>query len=387
MDIQVDIKTLGIFADTLDAATGMAVVNYNLAYHLSRVFDDEVRTIYFGRFGQKEKGIAPNSTVYDAIEVVPCEGGVWKEETVEKAIKTYGVDIVYSEDDWWSTQGLIKATKRTKKPFYFMTPIDSLPIRKEGKYLLERYCNLVFVPNKSYRYLKNGVYLPHSINYNIFKPSAPKAFDKFTFLWVGRDERRKALGRTISAFEKIYKKYDCNLLVRSNWGDAQQSINTLKYIERKRLPIIRDKMTDCPHDFLAQVYSSCNALLCTSKAGGFEMQILEANGCGLPVIATDWTFMNENVRDGETGFLVPVESYDFWAMKNRNNGIWGNISIDKLSQRMAYMVENQEEMEIMGMEGIRYVRSLPTWKDIAIKLYEIIEDDMNKKTFIKKEKK
>ena len=360
-------KTFGIFADKPTASTGMAIVNANLAHHLCRL-DDDLRVIYFARFGQNES-FAKMGLPFDGYEVVNCQGGVWKSALVKEIIQHYKVDMIYGEDDWFNAYGLVKATKQTKTPFYFLSPLDSLPIQDEA-YKVFKECKKVFVPNQSYQYIPNGVYLPHAVDWMTFKPIRPKASEKFTFLWIGRDEKRKALNRAIMAYEKIYKKYDCKFVVRSNWKDRQ----TNRYIQNKKLPITQDQMMDCPHEYLANVYSACHAYICSSKASAFDLGILEANACGLPTLVTDWTFMNENVKNGKTGFLIPVESYDVQPKMRWRIGrgrIWGNISIDRLAEQMIWMIENQKEAGQMGLNGLLWIRE-NSWETVAEKLFDNI---------------
>jgi len=372
------VLTLGILADTPRAATGMAIVNHNLTIQLVREFGNEMRIIYFARF-EAEKGVAPDSSVFSGYEMVPCEGGVWKPEVVQDIIQKYRVNIVYSEDDWWSMKGLILGTKRMGVPLYFMSPIDSLPIQREALDLF-KHCRIVFVPNQSYKYIPNGRYLPHAVDWLTFKPNRPKAFQKFTFLWIGRDEKRKALGRTIMAFERIYNKIDCGLVIRANWGATPMSRATDKYIKMRKLPIIQDRMANCSHDYLSYVYSSCHAYICSSKAGACEMGILEAQACGLPVLTTDWTFMCENIVHGKTGFLIPIDGYDI-QRKPKEGGvtgkgrIWGNISVDKLAEKMIYLAENPKRSWKMGFNGLEHVRKNYNWRDIAFDFYEAIMND------------
>ncbi|MCX5713923.1 MAG: glycosyltransferase family 4 protein [Candidatus Omnitrophica bacterium] len=45
-----------------------------------------------------------------------------------------------------------------------------------------------------------------------------------------------------------------------------------------------------------------------AKEENFSVALLEALGCGLPVIATDWAGNREIVRDASNGYLLPIES-------------------------------------------------------------------------------
>lgn len=385
---------LGILADHPTRYSESAIINHNLVFNLAQLFYDKIRIIYFARFGI-DKGFSPISSAYHGYEIVDCEGGTWKASIVKKLIKRYKIDILYSQDNWWNSAGLVKGTKAKKIPFYFMTPIDSLPIQKEA-YDIFKECRKVFVPNSSYKQIPNGIFIPYGVDWMTFRPNAPKAFKEFTFLWIGKDERRKALERTVLAYEKARKKIDCKLIVRTNWN-SKTSTGTQDYIKKKELPVIFQRLTNYPYNQLtrlAQIYSSCHAYINSSKAGACEMNILEANACGLPVLATDWTFMRENIVNEKTGFLIPIKGYDYLNKKNPITGneipdtfgrVWGNISINKLADKMVWLVENQKEAYDVGINGLVRMRKYYSWENIASKIYDVIMDDY--KTFIKKGKK
>lgn len=209
-------KTIGLFADYPSMPTGMATVCSNLALNLSKL-STETRIIYFGRFGQergfsKQFAMHNNAMYYDLCN---SEGGVWNPRTVIEAVEYHNIDYILSEDDFFSASGLIRASMKTKKPLHLICPIDSLPIHPRAYDIFNR-CTKVYIPNSSYKLIKNGVYLPHGVDSTVFFPeSVPK--DLFTFVWVGRDEPRKALGRTILAFQRMYKKAKCQLLIHSDW--------------------------------------------------------------------------------------------------------------------------------------------------------------------------
>lgn len=375
-------EVIGIFADRMDMPTGMAIVCRNLALGLSNY---PVRVIYFGRFGC-EVGFSKRTAIHDDIlkyEYVPCEGRVWKPRTVIEAVEHYGVTRIFSEDDFFSAIGLVRASLKTRKPLHFLTPIDSLPIHPRA-YDVFKQCKKVYVPNRSYKLIKNGVYLPHGVDQNIFYPQNNKHNENntFTFLWVGRDEPRKALGRAIMALEKIHKKVDCRMIIHSDWR-ADMAKRTARYLRYKRdLPVVMSQMEAGDQSKLREIYNSADVLICSSKAGGFEMSVTESMACGLTPIVTNWTFMQELIDNYEDGFLIPISNIceDWVDLGNGKRwGVplgrkWGNISINALADAMRFMVNNRDIVKQMGRKALEKSKKY-NWNEIAGKLYrEVIEN-------------
>ena len=389
-------KTIGIFGDRPTASTGFAVVLSNLANELSRYF----RVIYFGRFGQ-DREFSPDTQLLPQhmFEYSPCRGGVWDEQLVVRILEHYKeIDYLFMEDDWFSSIGVFKACNFWNKPFHLLSPIDSLPIHEDAWYNLFAHCDKLYVPNSSY-HLFNGrkrdsfvrreiversgeslkaVYLPHGVDTNIFRPMRVERNECFTFLWMGRIEQRKAPGRAVLAFEKVCDRMDARLIMRSDWNtpDADRFLN---YIMKKNLPIDLEQMAvgeDTPHSQMALVYNKADVNICTAMAGGFEMGITEAAGCCVPSIVTDWTFMNENIVNDKSGFLVPVSGYTYPSMVDHAIGakgrIWGQISIDGLADKMYHCYLNQREVKTMGIWARDWVKEKYNWKDIGFKLKEEI---------------
>jgi N-acetyl-alpha-D-glucosaminyl L-malate synthase BshA len=59
-------------------------------------------------------------------------------------------------------------------------------------------------------------------------------------------------------------------------------------------------------DYLEQLMACADLLLLPSETESFGLVALEAHACGVPVLASRVGGIPEVVRDGETGFLVPV---------------------------------------------------------------------------------
>jgi len=366
---------VGLFADIWTSCTGFSVVTTNLAKQLGKY--DDLEVYYFGRFGC-EKGWLEPENIYNFMGV-KCEGGVWNKETVIQIIRKFDLDIVYSEDDWFSASGLLIACKFWGKPFYFLTPIDSIPVHPEGLFLL-RECAKVFVPTRGAQtYLKskgiNSIYLPHACDYQYFKPfKVNNKPDDFTFLWVGRDGERKALGRMLIAYKQLLSQTELKskLLIRCDWN-VPQAQRTLQYINRTpelRNNILYEQMEDNPHQELAKTYNRGDCFICSSKAGGFEMGIIEASASGLPVLVTDHTFMNEQVVNGKSGFLIPIKKHTV----SKYGSLWGSISITDLTEKMLYYLEHQDIARNHGIWGSHYVRQAYRWEWSGKQLYNTIKE-------------
>jgi len=362
---------LGIFADKPSASTGFAVVCSNLARELAGYYDLEV--YYFGRFGRKEGFARKAKFTEDGYEYVPCVGGVWDYNYLKKLIKRWKIQYMFSEDDWFSADGLIKASVKCKIPLHFYTPIDCLPLPDRAFKILSK-CTKVYTPNSSYKILQlrkiNASYLPHGVDLTKFFPI--KKDKKATFVWMGRDEPRKNLLAFVQALYHVIKKEkkrDIKALIRCDWTMLMPRLLTVPLIRRLGLEqnIIKDQMKDVPHQQMRSFYNSGEVYVNTSCAGGFEMGITEANACGLPAIVTDWRFMNENVFDGVNGWLVKVERLTTNPLTGF--GKWGKVSVEELAKTLLFTVENLDSVRKMALQCRMFVGQRYNWKKIAKLLY------------------
>ena len=135
---------VGVFADKWDASTGMAVVCSNLARQLAT--HDDIEVYYFGRFGC-EKGFVKEPELVHNYYGVKTQGGVWDRELTIQLIKHYAIDLVFTEDDWFSIDGIQQAAGFWQKPFYWLSPIDSVPVHPNGLYSMKK-ATKVFVPTR-----------------------------------------------------------------------------------------------------------------------------------------------------------------------------------------------------------------------------------------------
>ena len=163
------------------------------------------------------------------------------------------------------------------------------------------------------------LYVPHSIETNVMKPldklESRKALgvpeDKFICGMVAMNKgnpSRKNFVEQIGAFANCKRRHkDMFLFLQTEMG--AQGGDLVNLVELLRSLGLRDGedyafcnqyalMNGFPPDYMARVYSSLDVLLAVGAGEGFGIPIIEAQACGTPVIAGDWTAMSELVNAG-----------------------------------------------------------------------------------------
>jgi glycosyltransferase involved in cell wall biosynthesis len=64
-----------------------------------------------------------------------------------------------------------------------------------------------------------------------------------------------------------------------------------------------------------RLVAAARVCVCPSEKEGWGLTVIESNGVGTPVVAADAPGLRESVREGETGFLVPVGDVDGFARR------------------------------------------------------------------------
>lgn len=91
-------------------------------------------------------------------------------------------------------------------------------------------------------------------------------------------------------------------------------------------------------DQVAHALAQSHIFLHTALSEGFGNALLEAQLMGLPVVATAADGIDENIRDGETGFVVPR---------------W---DIQALTEKILWLSQNPDQARAMGQKGQVRVR-------------------------------
>jgi hypothetical protein len=178
---------------------------------------------------------------------------------------------------------------------------------------------------------------PHGIEKNEFTYKPRVIGDKFKFLYVGECSDRKGIFHLLRAFTELYKNNpNVELHLKSNTAMLFYGGNEVQKYVDENSNIFWDK-SDTGHERTLELYNECHAYVYPSRADTFGMTILEAMGCGLPVISTSEPGATELVKGMyyETPTKeVPVVGHPWMT------GNWGEPDIRVLMNQMLTLQQN-----------------------------------------------
>ncbi len=121
-------------------------------------------------------------------------------------------------------------------------------------------------------------------------------------LYAGRISWEKNLRLLIQAYREMDHTH-CHLVMVGD-GPALQEVKQ----EMGELPVTFTGYLS--GEELARVYASADIFAFPSRTETFGQVVLEAMACGLPVVGLQAEGVCDIVKDGQTGFLLPVETLD-----------------------------------------------------------------------------
>jgi len=168
--------------------------------------------------------------------------------------------------------------------------------------------------------LKNSLHISHNA---------------FVFGFVGRLVNDKGINELLIAWKEVSKKIkNVVLIIIGPKLEPHDSISDKTYLSLSNSRSI--KLTGAIQNTVLY-YSIMDVLVHPSHREGFPNVVLEAAAMGLPVITTDALGCVDSVRDGETGFIVPVKN------------------TEKLAEKMLSLSRDAELRNTMGTKARQWV--------------------------------
>jgi glycosyltransferase involved in cell wall biosynthesis len=162
----------------------------------------------------------------------------------------------------------------------------------------------------------DAAYIPHGIEMSQWQPPASKAAAKELLgldpgLFVAGMNAanigvppRKAFGEQFAGFAAFHVKHPRSVLLANTIPENEEGIN-LRHVVRALGIEDAVKFPHLPqdHDAMVTWYQALDVLMQATYGEGFGVPVLEAQACGVPVIASRCTALTEKIRPG-TGWLV-----------------------------------------------------------------------------------
>jgi len=183
-----------------------------------------------------------------------------------------------------------------------------------------------------------------------------KRYDEPTIVHFGRVRKYKSIDHVVQSFALIKEKIGGARLIII--GEGPEKKNLVKLADRMRLEKSVDFLGSVSTPELVGYLNRCHLFMNPSPKEGWGLTVLEANACGLPVVASRRPGLMESVKDGRTGFLVE----------------YGDIG--GFAERAIELLTDQGKWEAMSRQGIEWARSL-TWEQTGREMIDIFLDQIH----------
>ena len=197
---------------------------------------------------------------------------------------------------------------------------------------------LKFYLQKYSEYKSKFSFLPTWVDTEIFYPSdEPKHYLRKTLLsqykflpvdapWIlfaGRLQEQKAPFRLVEVFLEYYKKNKSGYLFIIGEGNLKSKL--IEYVKTVKLEKNIFFLGQMKQEFLSLFYRASDVLILTSNFEGMPRCVLEALGCGLPVVTTDVGEVKRVVKNNFSGEVV--NSFDPKSIANGLGKVLNNPTV------------------------------------------------------------
>jgi glycosyltransferase involved in cell wall biosynthesis len=275
-------------------------------------------------------GLQGRETLFDGFTCYPSDG-IWGNGNLATFAGLHEAELVVALCDAW----VLHPDKwpETLPPVACWAPVDHYPIPPiVHKALEHERIRPVAMSRFGYEMMEgtglDPVYVPHAVDPRVFRPRPELRDEVRDDLEIPRDVfligmvaanqsgpvSRKAFPQALHAFSLFARKHPgAWLYAHTQARPAGQGIQLDVLAEatgcpqgRLRFPHEQAFQIGMPARTVAAVYQALDVLLMPSMGEGFGVPLVEAQACGVPVIASDHSAMTELVG---AGWLVGGEPW------------------------------------------------------------------------------
>jgi len=176
--------------------------------------------------------------------------------------------------------------------------------------------------------------------------------------YLGRIKKYKSVNHLILAFSEVQRQIpDAKLLIV---GDGDYLSDLKKLVAKLQLESAVTFTGSTKHqqkiDYLNQMWLSVNP----SPKEGWGLTVIEANNCGVPVIAADSHGLRDSVISGKTGFLYPYGDYH------------------RLAELIIELIQKDQLRKSFTEQCIHWAHQF-NWEHSAMNMLELIEQALTRR--------
>ena len=160
---------------------------------------------------------------------------------------------------------------------------------------------------------------------------------RLNLLFVGQVNYRKGVHRLLDAIQQFEEK-DIHLNIVGNY-DKDSKIYK-QFCNDPKVSFVGL----VPHSEIDNIYSNSDVFILPSLSEGMARVGIEALGCGLPVICTENTGVNDIIENGKNGFVIPA------------------CDTEAIVQKIRWFIENKDQIENMSANAFETGRKY-TWEN------------------------
>ena len=200
----------------------------------------------------------------------------------------------------------------------------------------------------------------------VFTPNESIQRIPYQLLFVGRLVEKKGLQYLLQALPEIIKHNPSITLNIAGSGPEQDNLEKLtSKLELKKHVSFLGRLT---HEQLVTQYQTASIAVfpfIQAKDGdveGLGLVMIEAMGCGCPVVASDIPAVHDVITDNKTGILVPPKNH---------KEIQKNI--------LAFFVMPEEKKKLLGKKGRESILKKFCWSVVAQQYTSLIKNNIKRR--------
>ena len=194
-------------------------------------------------------------------------------------------------------------------------------------------------------------------------------------LFVGRITRQKGISQLISAAK--YFNTNCQVVLCAGAPDTEEIAKETETLiqelqsQRDGIILISEML---PREKIKILYSHARVFACPSLYEPFGIINLEAMSCETPVVGSAVGGIPEIIIEGETGYLIELESISRTDFNPKNPEEFQK----NFAQKINLLLEDENLATQMGKAGRERVLDIFSWESIAKTTYNYYEKVISK---------